>query len=180
MKTNIALFIATLAIVMFAIAANANTTGTGKDTTKVAKVYTINDLNGDSIKFKRDDSIRVWVKQPVKDSVETGRTWTNPKTGKPGKLPSNLSGGLIGCMHAVGATGIMQTFEIATQIWGRWAEIHSDEKIWKAFDRKKPADWTDLQVKGAKRALAISHAGVGSHVTATILMDPDHLLKKDA
>jgi len=82
MKTNIALFIATLAIVMFAIAANANTTGTGKDTTKVAKVYTINDLNGDSIKFKRDDSIRVWVKQPVKDSVETGRTWTNPKTGK--------------------------------------------------------------------------------------------------
>jgi acetyl-CoA C-acetyltransferase len=116
-----------------------------------------------------------------RDYVESGDCYhTNPKTGKPGKLPSNLSGGLIGCMHAVGATGIMQAFEIATHIWGRWAEIHGDEKIWKAFNRKKPADWTDLQVKGAKRALAISHAGVGSHVTATILMDPDHLIKKDA
>ena len=30
-----------------------------------------------------------------------------------------VSGGLIGCMHAVGATGIMQTFEIATHIWNR-------------------------------------------------------------
>ncbi len=48
------------------------------------------------------------------------------------------------------------------------------------FGREKPADWADLQVQGAKRALSISHAGVGSHVTATILMDPDHLLKKDA
>jgi len=37
-----------------------------------------------------------------------------------------------------------------------------------------------LQVKGAKRGMAISHAGVGSHVTATILMDPDHLLKPGA
>jgi len=27
--------------------------------------------------------------------------------------------------------------------------------------------------------MAISHAGVGSHVTATVLMNPDHLLKKD-
>jgi acetyl-CoA C-acetyltransferase len=35
-------------------------------------------------------------------------------------------------------------------------------------------------VKDAKRALSVSHAGVGSHVTATILMDPDHLLKQDA
>jgi acetyl-CoA C-acetyltransferase len=32
-------------------------------------------------------------------------------------------------------------------------------------------------VKGARRSLAISHAGVGSHVTATILVHPDHLLK---
>lgn len=116
-----------------------------------------------------------------RDYVESGDCYhTNPKTGKPGKLPSNLSGGLIGCMHAVGATGIMQTFEIATHLWNRWAEMHGDEKLWKKFNRKKPADWTDLQVKGAKRAMAISHAGVGSHVTATILMDPDHLLKKDA
>ena len=80
----------------------------------------------------------------------------------------------------MGATGIMQTFEIATHIWNRWGEIHRDAKTWAEFRREKPDDWTDLQVKDAKRALAISHAGVGSHVTATILMDPDHLLKKDA
>ncbi len=116
-----------------------------------------------------------------RDYVESGDCYhTNPHTGQPGRLPSNLSGGLIGCMHAVGATGIMQTFEIASQIWNRWAELHGDPKVWKEFGREKPDDWTDLQVKGAKRALAISHAGVGSHVTATILMDPDHLLKKDA
>jgi acetyl-CoA C-acetyltransferase len=116
-----------------------------------------------------------------RDYVESGDCYhTNPKTGKPGKLPSNLSGGLIGCMHSVGATGIMQTFEIALHLWNRWAEIHGDDKIWKKFNRQKPSDWTDLQVKGAKRALAVSHAGVGSHVTATILMNPDNLIKKDA
>jgi acetyl-CoA C-acetyltransferase len=113
--------------------------------------------------------------------VESGDCYhTNPKTGKPGKLPSNISGGLIGCMHAVGATGIMQTFEVANHIWGIWGEIHGNEKRWKEFRREKPADWTNLQVQGAKRGLAISHAGVGSHVTCTILMDPDHLLKQDA
>jgi acetyl-CoA C-acetyltransferase len=115
-----------------------------------------------------------------RDYVESGDCYhTNPKTGQPGKLPSNISGGLIGCMHAVGATGIMQTFEIALHLWNRWAEMHGDEKLWKAFGREKPADWQDLQVKDAKRAMAISHAGVGSHVTATILMDPDHTLKAD-
>jgi len=56
---------------------------------------------------------------------------------------------------------------------------HGDEKRWKAFNRQKPADWTDLQVKGAKRALAISHAGRGSHVTGD-MMNPDNLIKKDA
>jgi acetyl-CoA C-acetyltransferase len=111
--------------------------------------------------------------------VESGDCYhTNPHTGKPGKLPSNLSGGLIGCMHAVGATGIMQTIEVAQHIWGRWAEMHENQKKWDAFGRKKPSDWTDLQVKGAKRGLAISHAGVGSHVTATILIHPDHQLER--
>jgi acetyl-CoA acetyltransferase len=33
-----------------------------------------------------------------------------------GELPVNLSGGLIGCGHAVGATGIMQTCEIALHL----------------------------------------------------------------
>ena len=116
-----------------------------------------------------------------RDFVESGDCYhTNPKTGQPGRLPSNLSGGLIGCMHAVGATGIMQTFEIATHLWGRWAEVHGDEQRWQRYGRQKPGDWADLQVKGAKRALAISHAGVGSHVTATILMHPDHILAKEA
>jgi len=113
--------------------------------------------------------------------VESGDCYhTNPKTGKPGKLPSNLSGGLIGCMHAVGATGIMQVFEVATHLWNRWAEIHGDDKLWKSFGRQKPKDWQNLQVVNARRGLAISHAGVGSHVTCTVLMDPDHLIKQDA
>jgi acetyl-CoA C-acetyltransferase len=72
----------------------------------------------------------------------------------------------------------MQAFEVATHIWNRWSEIHGDEARWRAFRREKPADWTDLQVKGARRGMAISHAGVGSHVTATVLMDPDHLLEQ--
>ena len=83
-------------------------------------------------------------------------------------------------MHAVGATGIMQTFEIATHMWNRWGEIHGDSDLWRDFGRRRPDDWTDLQVVGAKRGMAISHAGVGSHVTATIVMDPDSVLKEDA
>lgn len=115
-----------------------------------------------------------------RDYVESGDCYhTNPHTGKPGKLPSNLSGGLLGCMHAVGATGIMQAFEIALHLWNRWDELHGDEKIWESFNRKKPADWTSLQVKDARRGMAVSHAGVGSHVTSTILMDPDYLIQED-
>ena len=86
--------------------------------------------------------------------VESGDCYhTNPNTGEPGKLPANMCGGLIGCMHAVGATGIMQVIEVGQHLWNRWAEMH------------------------AKRGLAISHAGVGSHVTCTIVQHPDHLLK---
>ena len=115
-----------------------------------------------------------------RDFVESGDCYhTDPKTGQPGKLPTNISGGLIGCMHAVGATGIMQTIECALHIWGKHAEIHGDEARWRAYDKEKPADWTDLQVKDAKRTLAISHAGVGSHVTATVLAHPDHVLSEE-
>ncbi len=39
-----------------------------------------------------------------------------------GELPGNLSGGLIGCGHAVGATGIMQTYEIALHLRGEAGE----------------------------------------------------------
>ena len=84
--------------------------------------------------------------------VESGDCYhTNPKTGKPGKLPANLSGGLIGCMHAVGATGIMQVVECMLHLHNRHAEIHGDPQRWESFGKKKPADWQDLQVKGAKR-----------------------------
>jgi len=115
-----------------------------------------------------------------RDFIESGDAYLkDPKTGKRGKLPSNLSGGLIGCMHAVGATGLMQVAEIGYHIWNRWDEIHEPIKKWKAFGREKPEDWESLQVSGAKRGLAISHAGVGSHVTASILMHPDHLLKEE-
>jgi acetyl-CoA C-acetyltransferase len=39
-----------------------------------------------------------------------------------GELPVNLSGGLIGCGHAVGATGIMQTYEVALHLRGQAGE----------------------------------------------------------
>jgi len=109
--------------------------------------------------------------------VESGDCFhTNPHTGEPGKLPANLSSGLIGNMHAVGATGIMQVIEVGQHIWNRWGEMHDDEEKWAAFGKEKPADWKDLQVKGANRGLAISHAGVGSHVTCTVLQNPDKIL----
>ena len=111
--------------------------------------------------------------------VESGDCYlTNPHTGEPGKLPANLSGGLIGNMHAVGATGIMQVVEIGQHLWNRWGEMHGDEEKWARFRREKPKDWKNLQVPSAHRALAISHAGVGSHVTCTILQHPDHVLQR--
>lgn len=140
------------------------------DVVELHDAFTISD-----VQTYEDVGIRPYGKG--RDYVESGDCYhTNPKTGKPGRLPSNLSGGLIGCMHAVGATGIMQTAEIGYHIWNRWAEIHGDQKRWDRYGRTKPADWKDLQVRGARRALAISHAGVGSHVTATILQHPDHVL----
>jgi acetyl-CoA acetyltransferase len=42
--------------------------------------------------------------------IDDGTVWPG------GKLPVNLSGGLIGCGHAVGATGLMQTSEIVWQL----------------------------------------------------------------
>ena len=48
--------------------------------------------------------------------IDDGTVWPG------GKLPVNLSGGLIGCGHAVGATGIMQTNEIVTHMWGEAGE----------------------------------------------------------
>jgi len=115
-----------------------------------------------------------------REFVESGDCYlVNPHTGKRGRLPTNLSGGLIGCMHAVGATGEMQVVEVALHLWGRHGEIHGDPKRWERFGKKKPDDWKDLQVPNARRGMAISHAGVGSHVTCTVLADPDHLYRKE-
>jgi len=44
-----------------------------------------------------------------------------------GELPVNLSGGLIGCGHAVGATGIMQTYEVALHL-SRGSRRKAEEK----------------------------------------------------
>ncbi len=93
----------------------------------------------------------------------------NPHTGKPGKCPANLSGGLLGTMHAVGATGIFQIMEILWQLQGKYDKFHGDSKMWERYGKKKPKDWESLQVKNPKKGLAISHAGVGSHVTCAVL-----------
>jgi acetyl-CoA C-acetyltransferase len=93
----------------------------------------------------------------------------NPHTGKPGKCPANLSGGLLGTMHAVGATGIWQCAEVFWQLQHKYDKFHGDPKMWERYGKKKPDDWKSLQVDNPKRGLAISHAGVGSHVTCAVL-----------
>ena len=86
-----------------------------------------------------------------------------------GRLPTNLSGGLLGGMHAVGATGIFQLSEIFWQLRGEWDKFHADEKYWARYGKTKPVDFKSLQISNARRGMAVSHAGTGSHVTATIL-----------
>jgi len=87
-----------------------------------------------------------------------------------GKCPSNLSGGLLGTMHAVGATGIFQSAECLWQLQQKYDKFHGDPKIWKKWGKTKPRDWQSLQIpKASKQALWVSHAGVGSHVTVGIL-----------
>ncbi|MGC8496457.1 MAG: thiolase C-terminal domain-containing protein [Thermoplasmata archaeon] len=76
----------------------------------------------------------------------------NPKLGD--RIHVNPSGGLIGCMHAVGATGIMQIGSVFWQIQNSIEKFYGSDK---------------LQVKNAKRGLAHSHAGTGSDVTVFVL-----------
>jgi len=89
-----------------------------------------------------------------------------------GRLPTNLSGGLIGTMHAVGATGIFQMVEVMWQLQGKWGEFHANPERWTRYGKTKPADFRGLQVKNPRRGCAISHAGTGSHVTVSILEQP--------
>ena len=98
-----------------------------------------------------------------REFIESGEAYLG------GKLPTNLSGGLLGSMHAVGATGIFQINELMWQLQGKWATFHSDPGMWNRFDKTMPDDIEDLQVPDARRGAAISHAGTGSHVTMAIL-----------
>jgi acetyl-CoA C-acetyltransferase len=104
------------------------------------------------------------------DYVTSGECYfENPHTGQPGKCPANLSGGLLGTMHAVGATGILQAGEVLWQLQGKYDKFHGDPKLWERFGKTKPDDWRSLQVKEPDRGMAISHAGVGSHVVCSVL-----------
>jgi len=104
------------------------------------------------------------------DYVTSGECYLrNPRTGKPGRCPANLSGGLLGTMHAVGATGIFQCNEVFWQLQGKYDKFHGDPKLWGRYGKKKPAGWESLQVENPRRGLSISHAGVGSHVTCAVL-----------
>lgn len=98
-----------------------------------------------------------------REFIESGEAYLG------GKLPTNLSGGLLGAMHAVGATGIFQIVEVLWQLQDRWARFHADPKMWERFGKARPDDIEDLQVPNARRGAAISHAGTGSHVTMAIL-----------
>ena len=89
-----------------------------------------------------------------------------------GKLPTNLSGGLLGTMHAVGATGIFQIIEVFWQLQQKWSKFHEEPEMWKRYGKEKPKDFRNLQVQNAKRGGAVSHAGTGSHVTMAILEQP--------
>ena len=70
---------------------------------------------------------------------------------------------------AVGATGIFQCDEVFWQLQGKYDTFHGDPKMWTRYGKQKPGDWESLQVKAPRRGLAISHAGVGSHVTCAVL-----------
>ncbi len=126
------------------------------DLVETHDAFTISD-----IQTYGDIGLRPYGKEP--EYIESGDGYFG------GKCPSNLSGGLIGTMHAVGATGIFSGVECLWQLQGKYDQFHGDPKIWKSFGKQKPKDWKSLQVKNAKKAAWVSHAGVGSHVTVGVL-----------
>lgn len=67
-----------------------------------------------------------------------------------GDLPTCPSGGLIGCGHAVGATGVMQTAEALNQLRGRMGK---------------------RQLKKARRAMIQSIGGVACAFTVMIILE---------
>ena len=135
------------------------------DLVELHDAFTISD-----IQTYGDIGLRPYGQEP--DYIESGDAYhINPNTGKPGKCPSNLSGGLIGTMHAVGATGIFQGVECLWQVQQKYDQFHGDRKIWEFWGKKRPDDWQSLQIpdRDGCQAAWVSHAGVGSHVTLGIL-----------
>lgn len=59
-----------------------------------------------------------------------------------GDLPVNLSGGLIGCGHAVGATGVMQMGEAALQVTRRATSGQRGEARLGSGNRGPATSWT--------------------------------------
>ena len=77
-----------------------------------------------------------------------GRFIQSKATQLGGKIPVNTSGGLKACGHPVGATGVKQIIEIATQLQGR-----ADKR----------------QVKNAKVGLTHNVGGTGATVVVHVL-----------
>lgn len=125
------------------------------DFVELHDAFTISD-----IQTYGDIGLRPYGQEP--DYIESGDAYYG------GKCPANLSGGLLGTMHAVGATGIYQGVETMWQIQKKYDKFHGDPKMWRRYGKKKPRDWKSLQVKNAKQGLWVSHAGVGSHVTVAV------------
>lgn len=126
------------------------------DLVELHDAFTISD-----IQTYGDIGLRPYGREP--EYIESGDAYYE------GRCPANLSGGLLGTMHAVGATGIWQAAECLWQIQNRYDFFHGHQKWWERAGKEKPTDWKSLQVKDARQALWISHAGVGSHVTAGVL-----------
>ena len=83
---------------------------------------------------------------------DLGRVPINPKIGGKNGVYVNPSGGLIGQMHAVGATGNTQAVDVIWQMHGKIAEKYG-----------RP----ELQIPDVEKALFHSHAGTGSDITVT-------------
>lgn len=83
---------------------------------------------------------------------ENGRVPINPRIGGENGVYVNPSGGLIGQMHAVGATGNTQAVDVIWQMLGVIEEKYGHP---------------ELQVQGVNRALFHSHAGTGSDISVT-------------
>ena len=83
---------------------------------------------------------------------DQGRVPINPKIGEEKGVYVNPSGGLIGQMHAVGATGNTQAVDVIWQMKGMIEEKYGHP---------------ELQVPQVEKALFHSHAGTGSDITVT-------------